>query len=171
MLVPIAPSYTTTRSLTVCRKSAINKLCHSERSEGPAATTPCHPERSRGTLCWPQITIESLDPLHRPCQRPTTTDQRLVLTQTPTSIRRPALCAESRSSQLPCTGNAGAPVATSVLLNTAFAPMCAGAAASICSFRITRSLTLNVASSNPCPGVIASVGQASTQYPQKIHRL
>jgi hypothetical protein len=41
---------------------------------------------------------------------------------------------------------------------------------SICSFRYTSELMSYVASSNPCPCVIASVGQASTQYPQKIHR-
>jgi len=41
---------------------------------------------------------------------------------------------------------------------------------SICSFRYTSELMSYVASSNPCPCVIASVGHASTQYPQKIHR-
>jgi len=41
---------------------------------------------------------------------------------------------------------------------------------SICSFRYTSELISYVASSNPCPCVIASVGHASTQYPQKIHR-
>jgi hypothetical protein len=40
---------------------------------------------------------------------------------------------------------------------------------SICSFRYTSELMSYVASSNPCPCVIASVGQASTQYPQKMH--
>jgi hypothetical protein len=41
---------------------------------------------------------------------------------------------------------------------------------SICSFRYTSELMSYVASSNPCPCVIASVGQASTQYPQKMQR-
>ena len=38
-------------------------------------------------------------------------------------------------SQLPGTGAAGAPAATSARLKTAFAPICAGTAASICSLR------------------------------------
>src|SRR5690242_11095651 len=41
---------------------------------------------------------------------------------------------------------------------------------SICSLRYTSELMSYGASSNPCPWVIASVGHASTQYPQKMHR-
>ena len=42
---------------------------------------------------------------------------------------------------------------------------------SMSSFRITRLVALSEASSNPWPWVMASVGQASTQYPQKMQRL
>ena len=53
-----------------------------------------------------------------------------------------------------------------------FAPAgnCPFVVSSICSFRYTSELMSYVASSNPCPCVIASVGHASTQYPQKMHR-
>jgi hypothetical protein len=42
---------------------------------------------------------------------------------------------------------------------------------SISSLRMTRLVALREASSNPWPWVMASVGQASTQYPQKMQRL
>src|ERR1700758_5892374 len=108
-------------------------------------------------------------------QRPDLADDRrpttvLMHKRRPPRDRR-SIVQTFESFQLPCTGNAGAPPATSALLNTALATMCAGAAASICSFRKIKLLALNEANSNPCPWVIASVGQASTQYPQKIHRL
>ena len=42
---------------------------------------------------------------------------------------------------------------------------------SMSCLRITRLVAFSVASSKPWPCVIASVGQASTQYPQKMQRL
>ena len=46
-----------------------------------------------------------------------------------------------------------------------------GIGASMSSLRITRLVVFNEDNSNPCPCVMASVGQASTQYPQKMQRL
>src|SRR5262249_20837916 len=84
------------------------------------------------------------------------TDRRVLLEFTEARI-----CLSNFYSPGAATG--GAPTATSSALKTAFAPKCAGAAASSCSLRKINPLALNVASSNPWPWVIASVGQASTQ--------
>ncbi len=56
-------------------------------------------------------------------------------------------------------------------LKAYFAGVSASTGKSMSSLRMTRLVAFSVASSKPWPWVMASVGQASTQYPQKMQRL